>query len=99
MTFAKPAATQSNGDFALCSTLLRQMYALDLDIWAMEGCVDEEIPRREEMMRRANDLFIDIRMMVEGWVSSPNSRWSDEERNKIQEISCVLDNYNPRYRS
>jgi hypothetical protein len=99
MAFAKPAATQANRGFALCSTLLRQMYALDLEIWSMEGCIEEEIPRREELMRKANDLFIDIRMMVNDWVLSPSDQWSNEEREKIREIWCVLDKRNPRYLS
>ncbi|KAH0537283.1 hypothetical protein FGG08_005908 [Glutinoglossum americanum] len=97
-TYAGQAVTPANmaREVARCSALLRQMYALDLQIWGMEGCIPEEVPRREEMKRRANALFAEIRRMITGWRSSPDAGWSAEERQQIEEICRVVDQHDAR---
>lgn len=73
-----------------CSVLLRQMFALDLDIWAMGGCVEEEVARREELKRKADSLFAEIRWMVNGLSSMADVVGSVEEKRQIREICGVL---------
>lgn len=82
---AATAATVAK-EVARCSDLLRQMYALDLLIWSNEFNVSSEAPKREEMMRRANALFAEIRRIVDTWRSRSSARWSPEERQHIEEI-------------
>jgi hypothetical protein len=83
-------------EVARCSELLRQMYALDLKIWGMEDCVAEEIPMRQEMMRRANALFAEINRIVHAWRSRDDGKWSREERLHIEEIYRLVNRHNVR---
>jgi hypothetical protein len=96
--YAARAATAANmaREVVRCSDLLRQMYALDLVIWGMENCVTDEIPRREEMKRKANALFAEIRRVVQTWRSKSDVRWSAEERQHIEEICKFVDEHNAK---
>ncbi|KAI9769807.1 MAG: hypothetical protein M1840_003801 [Geoglossum simile] len=73
-----------------CSALLRQLYALELEIWAQKGVVAAEIPKREESQRRANALFAEIRRKINNLKSMPSAQWSPQERKIIEEICNVV---------
>jgi hypothetical protein len=97
-TYAERAATAANTakEIARCSDLLRQMYALDLNIWGMEGNIPAEHAEREENMRRANALFAEIRRVVHTWRARPTAKWSAEERQHIEEICRFVDKHDAR---
>jgi hypothetical protein len=90
------AAANTAKEVARCSDLLRQMYALDLVIWGMEDNIAEDIPKREDMKRRANALFAEICRIVHTWKSRPGASWSPEERQYIDEICRFVDQHNTR---
>ena len=92
--YAEQAATSAKmaKEVARCSDLLRQMYKLDLQIWGMENCVVQEIPRREDMKRKANALFAEVSRIVHDWNSTSSSaRWWAEEKQHIREICRLVD--------
>jgi hypothetical protein len=97
MIYPERAATPANmaKEVARCSALLRQMYALDLQIWGMGAAVGEDIQRRENMQYRANALFREIRRMVNDWIANPGARWSGEEQQQIEEIWSLVDQHDP----
>jgi hypothetical protein len=66
--------------------------AIDLEIWGMGGCV-EEVARREELKRKADALFAEIRWMVYGLKSTADVLGSVEEKRQIREIYRVLDEH------
>jgi len=97
-TYAERAASEASTarEVARCSGLLRQMYALDLHIWGMEDCIADEIPKREELMRRANMLFAEINRIVHAWRSGADEAWSADARLQIREICVLLDRHDLR---
>lgn len=78
------APTNMAKEVARCSDLLRQMYALELVIWGMEGAVAAEAPQRREKERMVNALFAEVRGMLAMW--KLGSGWSVEEEQHIEEI-------------
>ncbi|KAI9786202.1 MAG: hypothetical protein M1839_007612 [Geoglossum umbratile] len=92
------AATPANmaKEVARCSGLLRQMYTLDIQIWSMEGCIESEIPQREEMERKANAVFVEVRRIIHDWRSNPNSKWKPEELQQIEAICNIVDQHDAR---
>lgn len=64
------------------------MYGLELIIWGMEENIDDEIPRMEEMKRRANAIFTEIRSMVYTWrlATGTATGWSAEEEEYVVQI-------------
>ncbi|KAF4625147.1 hypothetical protein G7Y89_g13022 [Cudoniella acicularis] len=93
-----PARTSKHKakEIAQCSDLLRKMYAVDLIVWSMEGCLPSEVPKREELKRKANALFAEITRIIHGWKSTSSVRWSAEERQHIEEISRSIAHHNVR---
>ena len=98
LQYIPPAKTSAHKakEIAQCSGLLREMYALDLIIWGMENCVPSEVPKREMRKQKANALFAEIRRIVHGWKSATNVRWSNEERQNIEEICRFIDQHDVR---
>jgi hypothetical protein len=95
-TYAEKKATATNKalEVAQASELLREMYTLDLAIWGMEESVDDTMSEREEMERKANALFAEIRRRVHAWRSRTDDKWLAEERVIIENICEFVDNYN-----
>lgn len=95
--YAEIAATKANvsKEVARCSGLLRQMYALELIVWGMGENVADEMPKMEEMKRRANAIFTEIRSMVYTWMSTTGTAtgWSAEEEEYVVEIFKYIDQH------
>jgi len=91
-------STKANmaGDVAQCSTLLREMYALDLVIHAMEKNITDDIPLRVEKQAKANAIFVEIRRIVGSWRASSGSHWTREETQFIEEIYKVVEAHKDR---
>src|SRR5579862_36434 len=77
-------------EVARCSTLLRQLYALELQIWAQKAVVTADTHRRVDNQRRANALFTEIRRRANSLKSIPNARWSPTDQQTIEEICEVV---------
>jgi hypothetical protein len=74
-------------EVAKCSSLLRQLYDLELQIWSGRSIVDPGgIRSREEKKHRANALFVEIRRRINSLESIPNAEWSPEDLQTIEEI-------------
>ncbi|KAF2813602.1 uncharacterized protein BDZ99DRAFT_259478 [Mytilinidion resinicola] len=84
-------------DVVYCAQLMRQMYSLDLSIWAMEDSAPGEVPRREAMKTQANALLEEIRNVVEVWQKDiqreDGGTWKLEERKLVDEISKAVLEY------
>ena len=77
---------------ARCSALLRQMYALELNIWAMGENIADDMPERQGLKRRANAIFTEIREIVSSWRSvTAMAGWSIEEEKFVREICNYID--------
>jgi hypothetical protein len=80
-----------------CSDLLRDKYELDIRIWGMQGCEDEDIPERESLQRRSDAMFREIRMIVRQWRSPySQNKWTEEEWEQIREISSTIEHHRLR---
>ena len=82
-------------EVAHCSTLVRQMYGLDLEIYGLGSVVDAEIEVRETKKRKADALFTEIRRIALIWRANPG-RFSDAEREYVDEISQFVDKHEDR---
>src|SRR5215470_13430884 len=80
-----------------CSDLLREKYELDIRIWGMQDCEEDDILERESLQRKSDAMFRDIRKIVHHWKSpSSQNKWTAEEWEHIQEISKTIERYNSR---
>jgi hypothetical protein len=79
-----------------CATLLRQMYALDLEIWGTDGGM-LDIVSRDEKRRRSDAIFDEVRRIGYSWVGNSGIAWTQDEHRVIQEI-CVAIRDSPRMR-
>ncbi|KAI0127152.1 hypothetical protein BJ170DRAFT_683006 [Xylariales sp. AK1849] len=93
--YAEQALRRDNSrdEVVRCATLLRQLYNLDLQIWGLESCIAEEVPRRREYCRQANELFAQVKEMIRAWPREANFGWDREERAQIDEIRKAVDQY------
>lgn len=95
-------AAKVSKEVARCAGLLRQMYALELSIWGMDENVADEMPRMEEMKKKANAIFTEVRSIVCTW--SPTARggggmmlgWSPEEEEHVIAISNIINQHGSR---
>lgn len=67
----------------------------------MEENVADEMPKMEEMKKRANAIFTEIRSIVYTWRSTTvkggeRLGWSAEEKEHVIEISKIIDQYGSR---
>jgi hypothetical protein len=69
-----------------CAALLREMYRLDLEIWGTEGVQGEDQASRDEMMRRSDALFGEVRRIAYRWQHQPRDGWTAEEGECMDEI-------------
>lgn len=76
-----------------CAGLLRQLYTLDLEIWGMEKCIAEDMPQKEGYCRQANDVFSQIKTMVNAWPRDADFGWNREEKTIIEEIRHAVNCY------
>lgn len=77
-----------------CSDLLREKYELDIRIWGMQDCEDDDIMERECLQRRSDAMFREIRKIVHQWRSPySQNKWTVEEWQHIQEISSTIDQH------
>jgi len=75
-------------DVQRCAALLREMYALDLRIWSMEGGVEAEI---EAAKRQADGILREVRAMALAWeVGIGEGQLTAEQRAAMDEICRVL---------
>ena len=84
---------------AKVAELLRQMYTLDIAIWATEEIVEEEdqLERRRNAVK-ADALFQEICRTLRAWRASEEMDWSEEEWVQIQKICAVASQFgNRRY--
>lgn len=94
--YAEKAETEANvsKEVARCSRLLRQMYELELNIWSMGDNFASETPRIDEMKKRANGIFAEIRSMVFTWRLTVGTKgWSAEQEMHVVEIYNYIDNH------
>jgi len=96
--YAEQTATAANRakQVARCSDLLRQMYELDLNIWALGDVIADDVPKREEMKYKANALFAEIRRTIQNLRAESDVYWPQEERQQIEEIWGVIAKYGTR---
>ncbi|KUJ12157.1 uncharacterized protein LY89DRAFT_722521 [Mollisia scopiformis] len=80
-------------EVARCAALLREMYTLDLEIWAMGNAHVEDVPERELKKRKANALFGEVRRCVEGWKGSKGAGWEGEEWRCVEDICEVVEQH------
>lgn len=67
----------------------------------MEENVADEMPKMEEMKKRANAIFTEIRSIVYTWGSTTvkggeRLGWSAEEEGHVIEISKIIDQHGSR---
>lgn len=86
-------------EVARCAALLREMYSLDLEIWAMEEAHEDDVPEREQKKKKADALFAEIRRIVGSWRASGGWGWEKEEWKCVEDICEVVDQHGTkRYR-
>ncbi|KAE8452973.1 hypothetical protein EG329_012160 [Mollisiaceae sp. DMI_Dod_QoI] len=98
---APPQYTSQNKakEVARCAALLREMYGLDLEIWAMEEAHEDDLPEREHKKQKADALFAEIRRIVGTWRASGGWGWEQDEWKCVQDICEVVGTHkSPRYR-
>jgi len=80
-----------------CSDLLREKYELDIRIWGMQDCEDDDIPERESLQRKSDAMFREIRKIVHHWKSpSSQNKWTVEEWEYIKDICSTIDHHSSR---
>lgn len=69
------------------SQLLRHMFDLKMQVWAMEGAHESDITEREEKDRRSEQVKADLKSMVNEW---RREDWSVEEWTEVEWIRKTL---------
>jgi len=73
------------------TTLLREMYGLDIKIWGGRYATDDDDRRRiEEMKHGANARLAEARMIVEGWDSIPRDSCTRDERDLMDSVRKAI---------
>jgi len=85
-----------NTEVMRCADLLREMYGLDMEIWAQEKAVGDGVRKRKENQIKANAIYAEIRRMVYAWRDMPSGSQSQEVRKCIEEIAKVVDRHGER---
>ncbi|KAK0705560.1 hypothetical protein B0H67DRAFT_558139 [Lasiosphaeris hirsuta] len=80
----------SAADVRRCTKLLRRMFELRVEAWAMDGAHMTDEPRRLERVRQADLIFVDIQDMVDAWKRAPQSNWSEAEYQEVLWIATTL---------
>jgi len=80
-------------EIATCSAKLRELYALDLNIWALQGTGDMEVPEHAALKAKANDVFGEIKRMVDRWQNGVGDGWTVEEWRMVGEIRKAVNEH------
>jgi hypothetical protein len=73
-------------EVARATTLLREMYTLDIHIYGLRNAVQSDVKQREEEKLKVNALFAELCRTVHSWDCMPDSNWEPEEREHIRRI-------------
>ncbi|KAK3386786.1 hypothetical protein B0H63DRAFT_468381 [Podospora didyma] len=88
----RPSFATRAEEVAHVSALLREMFALDLNIWALKRSRQEKDLRKvQDMKQESNAIFTEVRRVVKDWAENeqPGS-WTDEEKTQVDEIRQVV---------
>ncbi|KAK5653401.1 hypothetical protein OQA88_8886 [Cercophora sp. LCS_1] len=82
-------------EVAHVSELLRQMYELDVTIWAMRNLSNErDLRRARDLRAESNELFTEIRRTVAEWDDGRAWKdWTDAELAEITQIRQIVYSY------
>lgn len=89
----KKIAVEKSQMVVRCSDLLREKYELDLQIWGMQNCDEDDIDKRNELERKSDAMFYEIQRVVHSWRSSPANPWTTEEWGYVEGICRAVDMY------
>lgn len=67
------------------ATLLRRVFSLRLQVWALQGAHALDRPVQSERARKAQELLEEVKGVVGGWAAVEGG-WSEEER---EEVACI----------
>lgn len=67
------------------ATLLRRVFSLRLQVWALQGAHAVDRPVQSERAREAQELLEEVKGVVAGWAAVEGG-WSEEER---EEVACI----------
>lgn len=96
LTPPEPQVTAT--DVRRCTKLLRQMFELHLELWALTYTHGTDQHRRQEKRMQVEAILVDIHHMVGTWHNMPPSTWTEEEYEEIKWIAQTLaDLPPPRY--
>ena len=84
-------ATSKAVSIKQCTDLLREKYKLDISVWALWACNEDERRKREQLQRRSDALFREIERIVHHWRWASESRWAKEEWERIVIICDMVD--------
>ncbi|KAF2737636.1 hypothetical protein EJ04DRAFT_510085 [Polyplosphaeria fusca] len=86
-----PSDEEKSRDIAYCTDLLRQMYRLELDIWAAQDNVGVDANGECRRLRERSDaLYREIARIVGGWRLIPAGYFSTEEQLYVNEICTAM---------
>ena len=88
-----PSASQHEAaasDVRRCASLLRQMYRLEIEIYAMTAAQKDDLKIRDHKISTANALLVEIQNMVVSWGTNRDAKWTDEDEKLIREIRTVV---------
>jgi len=74
-----------------CATLLREMFALDLMIWAAQDAtrqLDKEA--RRAMERQADNMLGEVRTIVKRWQEQPDIEWTPNEQELVDRVMSEI---------
>jgi hypothetical protein len=98
---AEPALTEDSLKVEIrhCADLLRQMYALDLEIWGMEFADEPGAQRQKrELQDKADALLREVKRLIYNWNAHSEINWTAEERQCMEEVtSAILSQPDGRY--
>lgn len=77
-----------------CRQLIREKYAMDVEIYNLRDVLASDRPSREAKKSQSNGAIEDIRRTVGSWMRTPND-WSAEEWEYIQEINRIIGTVKP----
>ncbi|KAK3939279.1 hypothetical protein QBC46DRAFT_151730 [Diplogelasinospora grovesii] len=80
----------SAADVRRCTKLLRRMFELRLEMWALTNAYESDQPMRIEKKRQLDAVFVDIHNMVAAWQAVGPHPWKPEEWLEIDWIATTL---------
>ncbi|KAK1834504.1 hypothetical protein QBC39DRAFT_379663 [Podospora conica] len=71
------------------AALLRRVFSLRLQVWALEGAHALDRPVQRERARRADELLAEVKGVVEGWMAQERG-WTGEEWGEVVRIAGMV---------